>query len=173
MPGTRWGMWENGICLVETGTGLYPPEKCVMVLMVLFFRIIATSTLSQKCAITGTIKEKKYFLMTGKFTDKPDRHWNSLMDAQRNLSTLLHCLFSWHPPHDWGIHPESMVYQYDTLPELINLYDPEKIHLRPNVEDSPAVRELQGHYGMISGVDKAFGQLMEKCVLKALMKVRW
>ncbi len=76
---------------------------------------------------------------------------------------------SWHPPHDWGIHPESMVYQYDTLPELMNLYDPEKIHLRPNVEDSPAVRRAyQGHYGMISGVDKAFGQLMEKLRIKGL-----
>ncbi len=76
---------------------------------------------------------------------------------------------SWHPPHDWGIHPDSLVYQYDTIPELMNLYDPTKIHLRPNVKDSPAVRRAyQGYYGMISGVDTAFGWLMEKLRKKGL-----
>jgi arylsulfatase A-like enzyme len=76
---------------------------------------------------------------------------------------------SWHPPHDWGIHPESMVFQYDTIPELMNLYNPEKIHLRPNVEDNPAVRRAyQGYYGMISGVDTAFGWLIEKLRKKGL-----
>ena len=76
---------------------------------------------------------------------------------------------SWHPPHDWGIHQESLVFQYDTIPELMNLYDPDKIHLRPNVEDSrPVRRAYQGYYGMISGVDTAFGWLMEKLRKKGL-----
>ncbi len=76
---------------------------------------------------------------------------------------------SWHPPHDWGIHEDSLVFQYDTIPELMNLYNPEKIRLRPNVEDSPAVRRAyQGYYGMISGVDTAFGWLMEKLRKKGL-----
>jgi arylsulfatase A-like enzyme len=76
---------------------------------------------------------------------------------------------SWHPPHDWGIHLDSLVYQYDTSPELMNLYDPKKIRLRPNVKDFPAIRRAyQGYYGMISGVDKAFGWLMEKLRQKGL-----
>ncbi len=76
---------------------------------------------------------------------------------------------SWHPPHDWGIHMDSLIFQYDTIPELMNLYDPDKIRLRPNVQDSPAVRRAyQGYYGMISGVDTAFGWLMEKLRKKGL-----
>ena len=76
---------------------------------------------------------------------------------------------SWHPPHEWGIHQDSLIYQYDTISELMNLYDPEKIHLRPSVEDNLAVRRsYQGYYGMISGVDTAFGWLMEKLRKKGL-----
>ncbi|MGD8777382.1 MAG: sulfatase-like hydrolase/transferase [Ignavibacteria bacterium] len=78
---------------------------------------------------------------------------------------------SWHPPHDDGIHEDSLVYKYNTIPELLNLYDPDKIHLRPSVEDIPHVREAyQGYYGMISGIDTAFGWLMKKLRDKGLDK---
>ncbi len=70
---------------------------------------------------------------------------------------------SWHPPHDWGFDRESLVYTYDTMEELMSMYDRDKIGLRPSVEDTPAVRRAyHGYYGMCSGVDIAFGRLMDK-----------
>jgi arylsulfatase A-like enzyme len=63
---------------------------------------------------------------------------------------------SWHPPHD---HKGG---KYTTLPELENLYDPDKIKLRPSQTDSPEVRKnMQGYMAMITGCDIAFGQLMK------------
>jgi len=76
---------------------------------------------------------------------------------------------SWHPPHDWGQQPNSTVYRYDSMPELMAMYDPEKIQLRPNVKDSPQVRKAyHGYYAMCSGVDKAFGELMDKLRQKGM-----
>jgi len=70
---------------------------------------------------------------------------------------------SWHPPHDWGIYTDELVHKYDSIPELMDLYDPAKIRLRPSVRDSPRVRQAyHGYYAMCSGVDKAFGWLMDK-----------
>jgi arylsulfatase A-like enzyme len=70
---------------------------------------------------------------------------------------------SWHPPHDWGIYTDELVYKYDSIPELMDLYDPQKIRLRQSVKDSPRVRQAyHGYYAMSSGVDKAFGWLMDK-----------
>jgi len=76
---------------------------------------------------------------------------------------------SWHPPHDWGIQEGSLVYRYDTMPELMSLYDPAKIRLRPNAGQSPLVRNAyHGYYAMCSGIDRAFGRLMEKLEQKGL-----
>jgi len=70
---------------------------------------------------------------------------------------------SWHPPHDWGLYRDTLIFKYETMPELMSLYDPQKIRLRPNVKDTPAVRQAyHGYYGMCSGVDNAFGWLMDK-----------
>jgi arylsulfatase A-like enzyme len=70
---------------------------------------------------------------------------------------------SWHPPHDWGIQRDSLVFRYDTIPELMDLYDPAKLKLRPSATESPALRHAyHGHYAMCSGVDRAFGWLMDK-----------
>lgn len=70
---------------------------------------------------------------------------------------------SWHPPHDWGQQENSTVYRYDSMPELMAMYDPDKLQLRPSVKDSPEVRRAyHGYYAMCSGVDKAFGWLMDK-----------
>lgn len=66
---------------------------------------------------------------------------------------------SWHPPHNWGRAHEG----YDAPPDLLALYDPTKINLRPTVKDTPEVRRIyQGHMAMITGIDRAFGWLMEK-----------
>ena len=76
---------------------------------------------------------------------------------------------SWHPPHDWGIDAESLLYKYDTMPELMSLYNPDKINLRPSVKDTPEIRHAyHGYYGMCSGVDKAFGMLLDKLEEKGL-----
>jgi arylsulfatase A-like enzyme len=76
---------------------------------------------------------------------------------------------SWHPPHDIGINKDSLVFKYDTIGELMDLYDPEKITLRPSAEDTPDIRRAyHGYYAMCTGVDKAFGQLMDKLKEKGL-----
>jgi arylsulfatase A-like enzyme/lysophospholipase L1-like esterase len=66
---------------------------------------------------------------------------------------------SWHPPHNWGHDHEGYLAPEDCL----ELYDPTKLHLRPNVEDTPQIRrKYQGHMAMITSLDRAFGQLMDK-----------
>lgn len=73
---------------------------------------------------------------------------------------------SWHPPHDWGKFKGDdgkMHYRYDTLEELMELYERDSIQVRPDLKSSPDRRRMyHGHMAMISGVDRAFGQLMDK-----------
>lgn len=72
---------------------------------------------------------------------------------------------SWHPPHNWGRAHEG----YDAPKDLLELYDPATLTLRPTVEDSPKVRRIyQGHMAMISGLDRAFGWLMEQLEKRGL-----
>ncbi len=73
------------------------------------------------------------------------------------------CLFvSWHPPHD-------NVEGYGAPQELLDLYDPATLKLRPNAEDTPKRRSnYQGHMAMCTGVDQAFGWLMDKLEEKGL-----
>jgi arylsulfatase A-like enzyme len=73
------------------------------------------------------------------------------------------CLFvSWHPPHDWGKYPDG-VWKYDTIPELMGLYDPDKIKFRENFDSKiHDKRSYHGHMAMCTGVDTAFGWLMDK-----------
>jgi arylsulfatase A-like enzyme len=68
-----------------------------------------------------------------------------------------------HPPHNFG--PEH----YKTEPELMAQYDPAAIRLRPNVKDTPEIREwYRGHMAMITGVDQAFGRVLDKLREKKL-----
>ena len=65
---------------------------------------------------------------------------------------------SWHPPHNWDGE-----YGYNGPPDLLKLYDPAKLTLRPNVEDTPQIRKMyQGYMAMCTGNDRAFGELMAK-----------
>jgi len=65
---------------------------------------------------------------------------------------------SWHPPHNWDGE-----YGYDGPPDLLKLYDPAKLTLRPNVEDTPQIRKMyQGYMALCTGNDRAFGELMGK-----------
>lgn len=74
---------------------------------------------------------------------------------------------SWHPPHNWGNAQEG----YAAPEDLLALYDPAKLTLRPTVKDNARVRRMvQGHMAMISSVDRAFGILMEKLEARGLAK---
>ena len=67
---------------------------------------------------------------------------------------------AWHPPHNWAT---GAMEGYDAPKELLALYDPAKLTLRPTVPDNPRTRRMyHGHMAMISGVDRAFGMLLDK-----------
>jgi arylsulfatase A-like enzyme len=75
---------------------------------------------------------------------------------------------SWHPPHDWGKY-EDGVWRYDTIPELMELYDPDKIRFRPNFDSTTRdKRSYHGYMAMCSGVDRAFGWLVDKLTERGL-----
>ena len=65
---------------------------------------------------------------------------------------------SWHPPHNWGGGHDG----YAAPEDCLALYDPAKLRLRTNVEDTPRNRRIyQGHLAMITSIDRAFGWLMQ------------
>ena len=67
---------------------------------------------------------------------------------------------SWHPPHDWN---SPTHYRYGAPEDCLALYDPDELTLRPTVEDTYENRSrLQGHMAMISSLDRAFGELLNK-----------
>lgn len=76
---------------------------------------------------------------------------------------------SWHPPHDWGKTPKGY-YRYDTLKELEKMYEGVKPELRPTVTDTSIERkdQLLDYMAMVSGVDKAFGELMDALEAKGV-----
>jgi arylsulfatase A-like enzyme len=83
----------------------------------------------------------------------------------RHVDQPFALFLSWHPPHNWGRAHEG----YDAPTDLLALYDPAKLTLRPSVKDTPQVRKIyQGHMAMISGIDRAFGWLMEKLQQRGL-----
>ncbi len=97
--------------------------------------------------------------------------WEVYGQTRQALSFLHHAeasepfalFISWHPPHDWGLQPDSLIFVYETLPELMELYDPQKIRLRPSASEHPHLRQAyHGYYSMCTGVDRAFGWLMDK-----------
>ncbi|NJC28330.1 sulfatase-like hydrolase/transferase [Neolewinella antarctica] len=73
---------------------------------------------------------------------------------------------SWHPPHDWGKFKGvdgKMHYRYDTDEEMMAVYDRDSIQLRPGIERTPdRLHMYHGYMAATTGVDKAFGQLMDK-----------
>jgi len=92
------------------------------------------------------------------------------LDSRKNSVKPFALFVSWHPPHDWGKfkgEDSLMHYKYDAPDELMAMYNRDSIKMRPGVENTPDRRRMyHGHMAMTTGVDIAFGQLMEK--LKAL-----
>jgi arylsulfatase A-like enzyme len=75
-------------------------------------------------------------------------------NAKRPFATFL----SWHPPHNWEWQKG-----YKAPPDLLALYDPAALSLRPNVEATRLRRQMyHGHMAMCTGLDKAFGDLVQK-----------
>jgi arylsulfatase A-like enzyme len=67
---------------------------------------------------------------------------------------------SWHAPHNWGGKAHE---GYDAPGDLLALYDPARLTLRPTVKDTSQVRTMyQGHLAMITSLDRAFGWLLDK-----------
>lgn len=68
---------------------------------------------------------------------------------------------SYHPPHDAGKD------KYPAPDHLMKLYEREALKLRPDLRDAPRQRQefvremLHGYMAMVSGVDRAFGDLMK------------
>lgn len=72
---------------------------------------------------------------------------------------------SWHPPHDHGVKapPPHPHYNYSHYPpELAEPYRDRPLDLRPGVEDTPPRRQqLRDYYAMCTGIDTAFGRLLD------------
>jgi arylsulfatase A-like enzyme len=82
----------------------------------------------------------------------------ALRFLDHNASKPFALFVSYHPPHNW-----EGAEKYRAPEELANLYDPDKIRVRPNCEDTPERREAyRGHMAMCTGLDQCVGQLMEK-----------
>ena len=88
------------------------------------------------------------------------------LDSRKNAEKPFALFVSWHPPHDWGKfkgEDGQMHFRYDAPDELMNMYNRDSIKMRPGVENTPDRRRMyHGQMAMASGVDLAFGQLMEK-----------
>lgn len=88
------------------------------------------------------------------------------LDSRRKEEGPFALFVSWHPPHDWGKfqgEDGQMHYKYDSPAELMAYYDRESIQMRPGTESTPDRRHMyHGHMAAITGVDIAFGQLMDK-----------
>lgn len=95
-------------------------------------------------------------------TDQALAYLDSRKDAEKPFALFV----SWHPPHDWGKfkgEDSLMHYRYDAPDELMAMYNRDSIKMRPGVENTPDRRRMyHGQMAMTTGVDIAFGQLMEK-----------
>lgn len=116
-----------------------------------------------KCFFWNDAGEKEYF-DTWEVYGQTNQALGYLDQVDKNKPFAL--IVSWHPPHDWGKFKGvdgQMHYRYETLDELMALYDPDTLQLRPDRTSSPDLRRMyHGHMSMVSGVDMAFGQLMGK-----------
>ena len=71
---------------------------------------------------------------------------------------------SWHPPHNWGPGPN---WGYPAPTKYENLYDADKIKLRPGCPDTKKIRrDYRGHMALCTNVDDNFGRLIEKLKAK-------
>jgi arylsulfatase A-like enzyme len=88
------------------------------------------------------------------------------LDARKRDGRPFALFVSWHPPHDWGLfdgEDGQKHYRYDTMEEFMELYERDRIRVRPGMERTPDLLHMyHGYMAQVSGVDRAFGMLMEK-----------
>jgi arylsulfatase A-like enzyme len=116
-----------------------------------------------RCFFWNDKNQKQYF-----------NEWEVYGQTQQALSYLdnidrekpFALIVSWHPPHDWGKfkgEDGKQHFIYDTLEELEKIYKREDIKVREGLETSADRKRMyHGYMAMVSGVDKAFGMLMDK-----------
>jgi arylsulfatase A-like enzyme len=126
--------------------------------------------LTNNCTVIYDAKRAYYWDEAGRKTLYGD--WEPYAQTRQALEFIdkhgaepFACFLSWHAPHNWdGGHAG-----YNAPEDCLALYDPAKVKLRPNVEDTPDVRmKYQGHMALISSIDRAFGWLMDKLSQKGL-----
>lgn len=117
-----------------------------------------------KCFFWNENNEKEYFddwEVYGQ-TKQAIRFLEEQKDSKKPFALFV----SWHPPHDWGKFKGDdgkMHYKYDAPDELMAYYNRDSIKVRPGIESTPDLRRMyHGQMAMTTGVDIAFGQLMEK-----------
>lgn len=88
------------------------------------------------------------------------------LETRKNNDKPFVMVVAWHPPHNDGsqkgldgrAHPA-----YKAPAELMALYNPDTLKVRPGIKSTPDLRKMyQGHYAMTTGIDKAFGSIMDK-----------
>ena len=88
------------------------------------------------------------------------------LDSRKNQDNPFAMFVSWHPPHDWGKfkgEDSLMHYKYDAPDELMSMYNRDSITTRPGMTNTPDLRRMyHGQMAMTTGVDIAFGKLMDK-----------
>lgn len=88
------------------------------------------------------------------------------LESVKNREEPFALFVSWHPPHDWGKfegEDGKMHFRYDAPEELMAYYNRDTLNVRPGLEPTPDLKRMyHGHMAMTTGVDIAFGQLMDK-----------
>ena len=122
--------------------------------------------LTNNCTLLFDAARAYYWDQEGK-TKKLYGDWEPYAQARQAMEFVdrhgdkpFALFIAWHPPHNWATGAQE---GYDAPKDLLALYDPARLTLRPTVKDTPRVRRMyQGHMAMISGIDRALGMLMEK-----------
>lgn len=86
------------------------------------------------------------------------------LDEHANKEEPFAMFLSWHPPHNWhGLDG------YGAPQDMLDLYDPDSIKLRPGTPDTKHIREMyQGYYALTTSIDRSFEQLMKKLEEKGI-----
>ncbi|MGQ1783615.1 MULTISPECIES: sulfatase family protein [unclassified Saccharicrinis] len=117
-----------------------------------------------KCFFWNENDKKEYFNEWEVYgqTNQAIDFLESVKDSESPFALFV----SWHPPHDWGKfkgEDGKMHYRYDAPQELMSYYNRDSIKVRPGIESTPDLRHMyHGHMAMTTGVDIAFGNLMNK-----------
>ena len=86
------------------------------------------------------------------------------LESRKGQKNPFALFISWHPPHDYARFEGEdgrKHYMYDAPEELMLKYNRDSIEVRPGMESTPDLRRMyHGHMAMISGIDSAFGILM-------------